>query len=121
MATTLYKGFSTYNRRKKFKLTDFELAKQDLFNHLNTRRGENLADLDFGTIIWDTIFEPMTPEVKTAIQDDLQKVVNYDPRLSCESMSIAEYSHGLQISIVLRFIETDERDTLLVQFDKRNA
>jgi len=114
----LYKGFSTYNRRKKFRLTDFELAKQDLFNHLNIRKGEKLMNPNFGTIIWNMLFEPMTTEVKSAIADDIQSIVSYDPRLAVESIIISEYEHGIQISIDLRFVETNQVDTMQVTFDK---
>ena len=53
MAIT-YKGFSTNNRSKKFRVTDFELVKQDLINHFNIRKGEKLMNPNFGTIIWNT-------------------------------------------------------------------
>ena len=42
MAT--YTGFSTYNRLRKFRLTDFDLVRQDLFNHFSIRRGEKLMN-----------------------------------------------------------------------------
>ena len=59
----IYKGFSTYNRNKKFSITDLDLIKQDLFNHFNIRRGEKLMNPNFGTIVWDLLFEPLTEEV----------------------------------------------------------
>jgi phage baseplate assembly protein W len=114
----LYYGFSTYGRQKKFKLTDFDLAKQDLFNYLNIRKGEKLMHPDFGTIIWGLLFEPLTAEVKSVIQDELQTILSYDPRLQADNIVIAEYQHGLQIQIDLIFTETDERDTMVVNFDK---
>jgi len=39
-----YNGFSTYNRSKHFRLTDFDLVRQDLMNHFNTRKGEKLMN-----------------------------------------------------------------------------
>ena len=38
----IYKGFSTYNRSKRFTLTDFECVKQDIYNYFNIRPGEKL-------------------------------------------------------------------------------
>ena len=118
MMAILYRGFSTYNRRKKFRLTDFELAKQDLFNHLHIRKGEKLMNPDFGTIIWDLLFEPLTTEIKTIIADDLKRIVNYDPRLAIDNVTIAEYQHGIQVGIELTFIETNQTDTMKMMFDK---
>ena len=35
---TTYSGFSTCNRTRKFKVTDFALIKQDLINHFYIRK-----------------------------------------------------------------------------------
>ena len=53
--TVLYKGFSTYNRSKRFTVTDLDLIKQDIFNHFNIKKGEKLMQPAFGTTIWDTL------------------------------------------------------------------
>ena len=119
MASTFYRGFSTYNRRKKFRVVDFDLSKQNLFNHLNIRKGEKLNNPNFGTIIWNMLFEPLTIEVKAAIAADISSIVSYDPRLRTDNISISEYQHGLQIEVELTFIETDQRDRLNLQFDRR--
>jgi phage baseplate assembly protein W len=116
---SLYRGFSTLNKKKKkFNLTDFELAKQDLSNHLHTRKGERVGNPNFGTIIWGLLFEPLTDEVKGAIEEDLTKIINADPRLRTNGLTITEYMHGLQAVIDLTFKETDERSAMLVLFDK---
>ena len=59
MATT-YKGFSTIGQTGKFRLTDFDLVKQDIINNFQIRKGEKLMNPDFGTIIWNIIHEPLT-------------------------------------------------------------
>lgn len=73
---------------------------------------------NFGTIIWDLLFEPLTPDVKTVIADDLKKVVSYDPRIAVENITVAEYEHGIQVSIDLRYVETDQTDVMRISFDK---
>jgi phage baseplate assembly protein W len=117
----LYNGFSTYNRYKKYRLSDFELAKQDLINHLHIRKGEKLMNPNFGTIIWSLLFEPLTTEVKNAMLADLNYIVSYDPRIAVENVTLSEYEHGVQISIELRFLQTDERDNLKLQFDRNSV
>lgn len=116
----IYKGISTQNRYKKFKLTDFELAKQDLYNHFHIRKGEKLMDPNFGTIIWDIIFEPFTEEVKQAIIDDVNTIVRYDPRLLINNVLITEYNQGVQIKIELIYVPTNQIELLVLQFDQRN-
>jgi len=113
----LYYGFSTIGKTKNFKLTDFELAKRDLMNHLQTRKGERLMKPNFGTIIWNVLFEPLTLELQSLIEDDLNTIISYDPRIQANSMVITTYENGIQIAIDLTFLQTDERDTMVVQFD----
>ena len=84
---TTYKGFSTYDRTKKFRITDFELAKQDLFNHFHIRKGEKLMNPNFGTIIWGILFEPFTEEIKAAIVKDIKAIAAYDPRISIDNVT----------------------------------
>lgn len=117
----IYHGFSTLVRRKRFHLTDFELAKQDLLNHLHIRKGEKLMNPDFGTIIWNMLFEPLTPEVKAIIANDLTRIVNYDPRLAIEELTIAEFQNGIQVQLVLRFLTTNQVDTMRVTFDQASV
>ena len=116
-----YQGFSTYNRNKKFRVSDFELAKQDLFNHLHIRKGEKLMNPNFGTIIWGMLFEPLNSETKRIITKDLTSIVKYDPRLSAQRIDVTEYEQGLQITIELMYIPTNQVSTLKVNFDRSAA
>lgn len=117
---TFYKGFSTVGRNKKFRLTDFELVKQDLVNHFNIRKGEKLMNPEFGTIIWNVLYEPLTDDLKTVITTDIKQVISYDPRLSVESVIISEYEHGLQVEIELSYVQTNQINQLLLQFDRQS-
>ena len=113
-----YRGFSTYNRFKKFRLTDFELAKQDLFNHFHIRKGEKLMNPNFGTIIWNILFEPFTEEIKSAIVDDINKIVKYDPRIEVDSVEVTQFDHGLQVNLSLTYIPTDQTGLMKMRFDQ---
>jgi phage baseplate assembly protein W len=115
-----YRGFSTYNRFKKFRLTDFELAKQDLFNHFHIRKGEKLMNPNFGTIIWNVLFEPFTEEIKSAIVDDINKIVKYDPRINVDSVEVTQFDHGLQVNLFLTYIPTDQTGLMKMRFDQNS-
>jgi hypothetical protein len=117
--TTLYKGFSTVNRYKKFRVTDIDLIKQDLINHFNIKKGEKVMQPDFGTIIWSLLFEPMTATVRQAIIDDVKTVVGYDPRTNLQNITINEYQNGIQIMVDLLYIPTNQLTALNLQFDSR--
>ena len=117
--TTIYKGYSTVdNYLGSTRLTDFDLVKRDLLNHFNIRKGEKLGNPSFGTIIWSTIFEPLTKDVENAIIDDVKRVVSYDPRLNVTNVVITEYEYGLQIEIELVYANTNLTSQLSLNFDR---
>lgn len=116
MANT-YRGFSTVGRDKKFRLTDFELIKQDLINHFHIRKGEKLMRPNFGTIIWNVMHEPFTQELKDLITDDVKAIATYDPRLAIENVIVTEYNRGLQIELELRYLRTNQTNKMRLKFD----
>lgn len=113
----LYRGFSTVGRIKKFRVTDFDLVKQDLINHFSIRKGEKLMQPNFGSIIWSLLFEPMDDYVNQLIVDDVTRIVGYEPRLGLENITIITQEHGLQIELDLVFMPTDQSAQLSLQFD----
>ena len=113
----IYKGFSTINRSKKFRVTDIELAKQDLLNHFSVRKGEKLMQPNFGSIIWSLLFEPMDDHINQMIVDDVTRIVSYDPRLGLENITVVTQDFGLQIELDLVYIPTNQSTTLSLQFD----
>ena len=93
-----YKGFSTTDPDQNgFNLYDFSLIKQDIINHFHIRQGELLSNPNFGTIIWDVLHEPMTEQLKQIIIDNVTEIINYDPRINVNSVTVDEYESGLQI------------------------
>lgn len=114
----LYKGFSTISGTANFRLTDFELVKQDLINHFNIRKGEKLMNPDYGTVIWDLIFEPFNDATKLAIETDIKKIVASDPRIAVQSAVITQYELGVQIELDLIFVQTNQIDKLLMRFNQ---
>lgn len=114
----MYNGFSTLTNSKKFRLTDFNLVKQDLQNHFNIRKGEKLMNPEFGTIIWDMIFEPLTDETKNLIVQDIKKIVASDPRLAAQNVIITQFDRGIQIELELIYLTTNQIDKLTIQFNQ---
>ena len=117
----LYKGFSTYNRTRKFKLADDDLIKQDLFNHFNIRKGEKLMQPDFGTIIWDTLFDPFDDDTKNRIIKDVKRIIAFDSRVTAQNVIVTQFEKGIQIEIVLTYIANGQTGAMQLQFDQQNA
>jgi phage baseplate assembly protein W len=119
--TFRYRGFSSKEFKKNFKLYDFELCKQDLLNHFNIRKGEKLENPDFGTIIWDILFEPFTQAVREEIAKDVEKIINFDKRIRVDNIIIDATEYGIRVEAELTFIPLDQKDSLRIEFDKRNS
>lgn len=117
MAT--YRGFTTINKTRKFRLTDFELVKRDLTNHFHIRKGEKLMNPNFGTIIWNVIHDPFTTELKNAIIADVKEIAAYDPRISIDNVIITEYETGIQLELELRYLTTNQTSVMNLRFDNR--
>ena len=120
MAT--YRGFSTVNAQsqKKFRLTDLELIKQDLFNRLNTRRGERVMLPGEGCVIWELIHEPFTASLKTQIVENLRTLVNADPRLSLQSLEVISLTDqsAIVVELNVEYSLTNQVELLTVLFDE---
>jgi phage baseplate assembly protein W len=122
VAPKTYKGFSTVNTTtENFGLFDFDLIKQDLLNHFNVRQGERLMNPAFGTIIWDLLFEPLTEEIKYAITQNVNAIINYDPRVQAEQVIVTAYENGIQIECMLTYRPYNIRQALQLRFDTANG
>lgn len=115
-----YRGFSTIDQVKKFRLTDLELVKRDLLNHFAIRKGEKLMQPNFGSIIWNMLYEPLTPDVQALITADIKRIIEYDPRLNVGGVLVNELDNGLQIQIDLTYLPENYSDRLILQFDNQS-
>jgi phage baseplate assembly protein W len=98
-----YKGFSTVNSENSSPaLYDIALIKQDIINHFHIRQGEKLSDPEFGTIIWDIIFEPLTEDTINAIIQNVSRIVNYDPRVKVNKIDVKQpYRYNIRLKAFL--------------------
>ena len=123
MATNkvIYRVFSSKSDQTNYKLYDFELIKQDLINRLSVRKGERVENPEFGTIIYDAIFEPLTEALRQAIADDITANLNADPRLSTKEINISEYEHGIAVECSLTYLPYDITEKLIFKFDENSS
>ena len=115
-----FKGFSSRADKKNFKLYDFEVAKQDLINRLSVRKGERVENPEFGTIIYDAIFEPFTEGLKEAIVEDITANLNADPRIAPEEILVTEADKGLAIQATITYVPLNITEKLRFNFDENS-
>ena len=115
-----FKGFSSRAENRNFKLYDFEVAKQDLINRLSVRKGERVENPEFGTIIYDAIFEPFTEQLKDAIVEDITANLNADPRISTEDILVSEADKGIAIQATITYVPLNITEKLRFNFDENS-
>lgn len=115
-----YKGFSSSEIKNNFKLYDINLVKQDIINHFYIRKGEKLENPSFGTVIWDLLFEQFTPDIKKMITDNVEEIINYDPRIAVNSVTIDATDQGIRIEADIVYIPFDVSERMTFEFDKTN-
>ena len=117
-----YKGFSTINSTSSSStLYDISLIKQDIINHFHIRKGEKLSDPTFGTIVWDVLFEPLTDQIKNLIIKDVSDIVNYDPRVNVNQITVDSYENGILVSCELVYLSYSIVEKLQFKFDEESG
>jgi len=117
-----YRGFSSLSTETdSFVLYDLALIKQDIINHFHIRQGERLMNPEFGTIIWDVIFEPLTENLKDLILQNIETIINYDPRVRADNLIVTSYESGIQIECDLIYLPYNISESLRFRFDQSNG
>jgi phage baseplate assembly protein W len=114
----IYKGFNSNLKEQNFKVYDLECVRQDIINQFSTRKGERVMDPNQGTIIWDAIFEPLTPDLKVAIAEDIRGLLRAEPRVTVEAVKVDEYQSGILLEITVRYNTTNLAQVIKLNFDK---
>lgn len=114
-----FKGYSTVDKTwGNFKLYDIDLAKRDLLNEFYTRKGERVMSPQFGSIVWDLLFDPLTDETIDAIRADCLRIVTKDPRLDLLDIDIVDNEHTIIVTIILRYVPTATETELVAVFNR---
>ena len=120
--TRIVRGHSTVGRTfADSKLYDKELVKQDLLNHFNIIKGEKLENPEFGTNIWLYLFDPLDDELKAAVIEDVEEIINYDPRVQLDKVEVNQYEHGLSVRVSVLYTGYGLGETMDMLFDQQQG
>lgn len=119
----IYRGFSTVssNSQKKFVLTDNDLIKQDLLNAFKVRRGSRVMQPNFGCIVWEKIFENISPSDVDDIVANMKSIVNNDPRVSLVSIDVNPSVNDLVVTLVLQYTSTNQLEQMTIIFTENSV
>jgi phage baseplate assembly protein W len=119
----IYRGFSTadWRQRKTTSLSNIDLVKRDLLNHIYTVKGERVMMPNFGTRIPILTFEPNDTETVKIIETDIREVCNYDPRVKLIDLKVLSLPDNNAIIALadLLYIEFNVRDVLHIEVKSR--
>jgi len=102
---------------KKFKLTDENLVIQDLVNSLNIRQGEKVGQPEYGTTLWNFVFEPNTPDVQFSLENEISRIVSLDPRLVLNYVRAYPQENGILLEVEIAIQPFNEATMLSVFLD----
>lgn len=116
--TQLFSGFSSENYNKEV-LYDVELISRDLQNHFYTKRGERVMNPEFGTIIWDMVFEPYSDYVQSVVREDVIRVIESEPRVDLRELTVSNFDHGIIIEATIYYVPFQALGNFSFAFDQR--
>jgi phage baseplate assembly protein W len=116
-----FRGFSTIGQYKKFALTDYELVKRDLLNALNIREGELPGRPEFGTRLWNFMFEVNDQDTVRNITNEIERIVTYDPRVELNDLIVTQDVHGIILELVVTIRPNQNPEALFIKFDEESA
>jgi phage baseplate assembly protein W len=56
--------------------------------------------------------------MRDAIKNNVTKIVNYDPRVSVDQITIDQYESGIQIEISLTYLPYNISESMTLKFDE---
>ena len=99
------------------------MIKRDLLNAFNIRQGQLPGRPEYGTIIWDFLFENQLEELQQSIQQEVQRVAGGDPRIYINDIQTFPQENGILIEVELTVVPSTDAERLSIFFDlqQRNA
>lgn len=113
-------GYTTVGSLTSAKyLTDLELAKQDLSNHFAIRKGEKWTNPEFGSNLPLYVFEPLDETTILNIEQDVEDVINYDPRFEQVTKNVIVNRDDSAVTVIIKllYLPTTTPTDLVLKFD----
>ena len=114
-------GFNTVDQpTPPYSLTNIDIVKRDLNNHFATPMGARVMLPNFGTHIYEYLFDPFDEFTKNIIIEDAVRVVQLEPRVQLVSVDVYQEDQSLNIVMVLLFKPESITDSLFVTYSLKD-
>lgn len=101
-----------------FKSFDLDLVKRDLLLFLHTPKGSRVMLPNFGTTIWEKLFEPYSEALLLQIRSEVEYAIRQDPRLELITIQTNHdpIKHTITVAITCNFKPYNVIDTFFTTF-----
>ncbi len=103
------------------KLTDAEAIKRSVRNLINTNNYERPFRPEIGSGIRGLLFEPMTENLRDAIAKNVTDIINYDPRVQVDQVTVDTYESGIMIECTLTYLSYNISESMRLKFDENST
>ncbi len=112
-------GFNTIGKVKApYTLTDAELIKRDLLNQFYTKLGERVMRPNYGSIIWDLLMDPSTPDLDRRVQKDIEKIIGSEPRAELLDTKLFILDHTIRAEIDIKRLPNGDPEQLYLEYKR---
>ena len=73
---------------------------------------------NFGSVIWDMLYEPLDETNKDIIVDDCKDIIASDPRVELQDIYVVESENGLRIDVGINVLPYNKSAQMLLEFER---
>jgi len=106
------------NPGKKFRLLNSQLVVQDLINALNIRQGEKVGQPNYGSAVWNFLFDPNTVDVQNQLKNEIKRVASQDPRIILNNVNAFPKENGILVEIEMAVAPFNNASLLSIFFNQ---
>ena len=118
VTSRIYRGFASNNpNARNGVLYDADIIKQDIYNHFMTARGERVMMPEFGSVIWDYLYEPLDEQTKEIMLEDAKEIVGQDPKVELLEADISGFESGVIINLKLNILPQNMVQQMMIEFN----
>ena len=84
---------------------------------LETKKGTLIGDPDFGSNLYQLLFEPANEVTANLIRQEVAYTIeNYNDNIIVDQIDVTYKSHTIQLNIRYRVLNTNVGDTIMLEF-----
>jgi phage baseplate assembly protein W len=84
---------------------------------LSIRKGEKVGKPQYGTTLWNFVFEPNTMDMQMQLEDEIRRVAAQDPRMILNSVKAYPQENGILLEVEFAVSPFNQAQMLNVFFD----